>query len=68
MRTPSSWKTHKVCAYDTAFKLKAIDLVVEEGNRAAAHKLGINELMVRDVADGRGRTGSMQKDDKSFQR
>ena len=34
-------------AYDAAFKLKAIDLAVEEGNRAAAHKLGINESMVR---------------------
>ncbi len=34
-------------AYDAAFKLKAIDLAVEEGNRAAARKLGISELMVR---------------------
>ena len=34
-------------AYDAAFKLKAIDLAVEEGNRAAARKLGINESMVR---------------------
>ena len=29
-------------AYDAAFKLKAIDLAVEEGNRAAARTLGIN--------------------------
>ncbi|KAL7843474.1 hypothetical protein AOLI_G00249860 [Acnodon oligacanthus] len=31
--------------HDAAFKLKAIDLAVEEGNRAAARKLGINESM-----------------------
>lgn len=30
-----------------AFKLKAITLAVEEGNRAATHNLGINESMVR---------------------
>lgn len=29
-------------AYDAAFKLKAIDLSVKEGNRAAAFKLGIH--------------------------
>ena len=34
-------------AYDAAFKLKVIDRAVEEGNRAAARKLGINESMVR---------------------
>ncbi|XP_059809494.1 activating transcription factor 7-interacting protein 1-like isoform X6 [Hypanus sabinus] len=34
-------------AYDAAFKLKAINLAVEEGNRAAAHNFGINESMVR---------------------
>ena len=28
-------------AYDAALKLKAIDLAVEEGNKAAASKLGI---------------------------
>ena len=39
-------------AYDAAFKLKATDLAVEEGNRAAACKLGINESMVTDVGDG----------------
>ena len=39
-------------AYDAAFKLKAIDLAVEKGKRAAARKLGINESMVRDVGDG----------------
>ena len=31
----------------TAFKLKATDLPVEEGNRAAVRQLGINESMVR---------------------
>ena len=39
-------------AYDAAFRLKAIDLAVGEGNRAAAGKLGINESMGRDVGDG----------------
>lgn len=34
-------------AHDAAFKLKAIALAVEEGNRAAARKLGISESMVR---------------------
>uniref|UniRef100_A0A8C5WRZ7 HTH CENPB-type domain-containing protein n=1 Tax=Laticauda laticaudata TaxID=8630 RepID=A0A8C5WRZ7_LATLA len=34
-------------AYHAAFKLKAIDLSVQEGNKAAAHKLGVNESMVR---------------------
>ena len=32
-------------AYDAAFKLKAISLTVEEGNRAASHKLCISESM-----------------------
>ena len=39
-------------AYDAAFKVNAINLAVKEGNRAAAHKLGINESMVRDIGDG----------------
>ena len=34
-------------AYDAAFKLKAVNLAVKEGNRAAARSLGINESMVR---------------------
>ena len=34
-------------AYDAAFKLKVIRLAVDEGNRAAARTLGINESMVR---------------------
>lgn len=34
-------------AFDAAFKLKAIDLAVREGNRAAARTLGVNESMVR---------------------
>ncbi|CAI9717706.1 chimeric ERCC6-PGBD3 protein-like isoform X2 [Octopus vulgaris] len=51
-------------AYDAAFKLKAINLVVEEGNRAAARKLGINESMVKRWR----RQQEEQKDDESFQR
>ena len=34
-------------AYDAAFKLKAVNLSVKEGNRPAARTLGINESMVR---------------------
>ncbi|CAM4489584.1 unnamed protein product [Leuciscus chuanchicus] len=34
-------------AYDAAFKLKAIDLAVGKGNRAAARELGLNESMRR---------------------
>ena len=30
-------------AYDAAFKLKAMDLAVGKGNRAAAQELGLNE-------------------------
>jgi hypothetical protein len=33
--------------YDAAFKLKAIDLAVGKGNRAAARELGLNESMIR---------------------
>ena len=33
--------------YDAASELKVIDLPVEEGNKAAARQLGINESMVR---------------------
>lgn len=32
---------------DAAFRLNGIDLAIAEGNRAAACKLGINELMVK---------------------
>ena len=34
-------------AYDAAFKLKAMDLAVGKGNRAAARELGLNESMIR---------------------
>ena len=37
----------KRMVYDAAFKLKAIELAIEKGNRKAAFKLGINESMVR---------------------
>lgn len=37
-------------AYDASFKLKAIDLSIQEGNRAAARKLGVNESMVNDFS------------------
>ena len=34
-------------AYDAAFKLKAIDLAVGKGKRAAARELGLNESIIR---------------------
>lgn len=34
-------------SYDASFKLKAIDLAIQEGNCTAARKLGVNELTVR---------------------
>lgn len=34
-------------AYDANFKLKAVDLAVKEGDRAATHTLGISESIVR---------------------
>lgn len=34
-------------SHDAAFKLKAIDLAILEGNRAAACQLVVNESMVR---------------------
>ena len=49
-------------AYDAAFKLKAIDLAVKKGNRAAARKL--EKRWRWEMAAWR--TDSMQKDDKSF--
>ena len=39
-------KTRRI-AYDAAFKLNAISLAIDKGNRAAAQELGINESMVR---------------------
>ena len=52
-------------AYDVAFKLKAVNLSVKEGNRAAARGLGINDETLETPA---GRTVSMQEVKKSFQR
>lgn len=34
-------------AYDAAFKLKAINLAIQEGNKASSQKLGANESMLR---------------------
>ena len=45
-RTPIMEKTRRN-AYDAAFKLKAVRLAVEEGNRAASRTFDINESMVR---------------------
>ena len=53
-------------AYDAAFKLKAMDLAVEEGNRAAARKLGINESMVRRWRRQREELTQCKKTTKAF--
>ena len=47
MHKPSLWKNKRRNPYDAAFKLKAVNLSVKEGNRPAARTLGINESMVR---------------------
>ena len=54
------------CAYNTAFKLKAIDLASEKGNRAAAQELGISESMVRRWRKQRGELSSCKKTTKAF--
>lgn len=53
-------------AYDAAFKLKAIDLSIQEGNRAAARKLGVNESMVRRWRRQREELIQCQKTTKAF--
>ena len=55
-------------AYDAAFKLKAVDLAVKEGNRAAARNLGVHESMVRRWRRQREELNECKKDDKSVQR
>lgn len=53
-------------AYDAAFKLKAVNLAVKEGNRAAACKLGINESMVRCWRRQREELTQCKKTTKAF--
>ena len=53
-------------AYDAAFKLKAINLAVKEGNRAAARSLGINESMVRRPRRQREELSHCKKSKKAF--
>ncbi|XP_055012072.1 oocyte zinc finger protein XlCOF8.4-like isoform X2 [Boleophthalmus pectinirostris] len=53
-------------AHDAAFKLKAIDLAVKEGNRAAARALGINESMVRRWRRQRDELTRCKKTTKAF--
>lgn len=47
-------------------QVKAIDLAVEEGNRAAARKLGINESMVRHWRRKSGELSQCKKTIKAF--
>ncbi|XP_007566495.1 uncharacterized protein LOC103147880 isoform X1 [Poecilia formosa] len=53
-------------SYDAAFKLKAIDLAVLEGNRAAALKLGVNESMIRRWRQQQVELTKCQKTRKAF--
>ncbi|GAA6227792.1 uncharacterized protein LOC120489360 isoform X3, partial [Lates japonicus] len=53
-------------AYDAAFKLKAIDLAVGKGNRAAAQELGLNESMVRRWKQQREELTQCKKTTKAF--
>ncbi|XP_061617681.1 uncharacterized protein LOC133471778 isoform X2 [Phyllopteryx taeniolatus] len=53
-------------AYIAAFKLKAIDLAIEKGNRSAAHELGVNESMIRRWRKQRGELSRCKKTTKAF--
>ncbi|XP_065808847.1 uncharacterized protein [Labrus bergylta] len=53
-------------AYDAAFKLKAVNLAVKEGNRAAALSLSINESMVRHWKRQREELSQCKKSKKAF--
>ncbi|XP_039542041.1 uncharacterized protein LOC120489360 isoform X2 [Pimephales promelas] len=53
-------------AYDAAFKLKAIDLAAEKGNRAAARELGLNESMIRRWKQQREELTQCKKTTKAF--
>ena len=53
-------------AYDAAFKLKAIDLAVGKGNRAAARELGLNELMIRHWKQQREELTQCKKTTKAY--
>ncbi|KAK7096455.1 hypothetical protein V1264_016230 [Littorina saxatilis] len=53
-------------AYDAAYKLAAIDLAVEKGNRAAAQQIGVNESMIRRWRKQRGELVKCKKSTKAF--
>lgn len=53
-------------AYNAAFKLKAINLAIENGNRAAARHFGINESMVRRWRQQREELTRCKKTTKAF--
>ncbi|XP_005751641.1 uncharacterized protein LOC102209438 [Pundamilia nyererei] len=53
-------------SYDASFKLKAIDLAIQEGNRAAARKLSVNESMGRRWRRQREELMQCQKSRKAF--
>ena len=53
-------------AYDAAFKLNAIAIALEKGNRAAAQELGINESMVRRWRIQQGELAKCKKSKKAF--
>ncbi|XP_030232670.1 zinc finger protein 280C isoform X3 [Gadus morhua] len=53
-------------AYNAAFKLKAVNLAVKEGNRAAARGLGIHESMLRRWRCQREELSQCNKSKKAF--
>lgn len=59
-------ETTRRSSYDASFKLKAIDLAIQEGNRAAARKLSVNESMVRRWRRQREELMQCQKSRKAF--
>ena len=56
----------KRMAYDADFKVKAIALAEEKGNRRAAFELGINGSMVRKWRKQKTELGVCKKTRKSF--
>ena len=59
-------ETTRRSSYDASFKLKAIELAIQEGNRAAARKLSVNESMVRRWRRQREELMQCQKSRKAF--
>ena len=59
-------KTTRRSSYDASFKLKAIELAIQEENTATARKLSVNESMVRRWRQQREELMQCQKSRKAF--